>query len=146
MKAITICQPYAHLIVTGAKRVENRTWPTRYRGPLLIHAGKSRDWLDVQYDDAGCEYDAAYNIHIDTMDFGAIVGRAVLADCVHRDTITADAMKGCGLAVRYPWLDKHEHAEGPWCWVLVDVLRLEQAVPWRGAQGLFDVPNEVVSL
>jgi hypothetical protein len=45
MKALTICQPYAHLIVRGEKRVENRTWPTRYTGPLAIHAGKSRQWL-----------------------------------------------------------------------------------------------------
>jgi hypothetical protein len=40
MKAITVRQPWAELIASGAKRVENRTWRTRYRGPLLIHAAK----------------------------------------------------------------------------------------------------------
>jgi hypothetical protein len=44
-KALTICQPYAELIARGEKVIENRTWPTSYRGPLLIHAGKSREWL-----------------------------------------------------------------------------------------------------
>ncbi len=44
MKALTICQPYAELIMRGVKRVENRTWATRYKGALLIHAGKSREW------------------------------------------------------------------------------------------------------
>lgn len=52
MKALTICQPYAALICLPStdwrhKRVENRKWFTSYRGPLLIHAGKSRDWLEV---------------------------------------------------------------------------------------------------
>lgn len=39
MKAITIRQPWAALIVAGIKDIENRTWTTKYRGPLLIHAG-----------------------------------------------------------------------------------------------------------
>jgi hypothetical protein len=38
MKIITIRQPWAHLIVNGSKNIENRTWPTSYRGPVLIHA------------------------------------------------------------------------------------------------------------
>jgi hypothetical protein len=45
MKALTICQPFAHLIATGQKIVENRVWSTSYRGMVATHAGKSRDWL-----------------------------------------------------------------------------------------------------
>ena len=40
MKCITVRQPWADLIASGAKRVENRTWRTHHRGPLLIHAAK----------------------------------------------------------------------------------------------------------
>src|SRR5689334_4415085 len=40
MKAITLHQPYATLIAIGAKRIETRSWPTRYRGPLAIHAAR----------------------------------------------------------------------------------------------------------
>ena len=54
MIALTVCQPYASLIVgwpgiavEDVKRVENRGWRTSYRGPLLIHAGKSTDYLDT---------------------------------------------------------------------------------------------------
>ena len=43
MKALTVRQPWASLIISGAKRVENRSWPTRHRGPLAIHAGKHND-------------------------------------------------------------------------------------------------------
>jgi hypothetical protein len=41
MKALTLTQPYATLIAIGAKRIETRSWSTRYRGPLAIHAAKS---------------------------------------------------------------------------------------------------------
>lgn len=40
MKAISIRQPWAWLIVNGYKDIENRTWNTKYRGPVLIHASK----------------------------------------------------------------------------------------------------------
>jgi len=45
MKALTISQPYASLIASGEKWVENRTWATRYRGPLAIHAGRGTQYL-----------------------------------------------------------------------------------------------------
>ena len=38
MKVITLTQPWATLVAIGAKRIETRSWPTRYRGPLAIHA------------------------------------------------------------------------------------------------------------
>lgn len=45
MKALTVQQPYAHLIALpddhpDAKRVENRVWATSYVDPVAIHAGK----------------------------------------------------------------------------------------------------------
>ena len=43
MKAITIKQPFASLIAAGLKEYEFRTWKTKYRGEILIHAGKGVD-------------------------------------------------------------------------------------------------------
>lgn len=43
MKALSIKQPWADLIVEGLKPIENRTWITFHRGPLLIHASKVFD-------------------------------------------------------------------------------------------------------
>ena len=43
MKIITIKQPWATLIAAGYKKYEFRSWKTKYRGPLLIHAGKGID-------------------------------------------------------------------------------------------------------
>lgn len=42
MRALTIRQPWATLIATGAKTIETRSWSTKYRGPLAIHAGAHR--------------------------------------------------------------------------------------------------------
>lgn len=40
MKALSLTQPWATLVAQGAKRIETRSWPTSYRGPLVIHASK----------------------------------------------------------------------------------------------------------
>ena len=38
MKALTLWQPWASLIACGAKKIETRSWATKYRGPIAIHA------------------------------------------------------------------------------------------------------------
>lgn len=129
MKCLTICQPYAHFIVTGEKLVENRDWFTSYRGPVLIHAGKSRSWLRPFGD----------SLPTSDMAFGSIVGVANLADCLDIDEI--DDRKHDD---KYPWIVDHPHTEGPWCWVLTLVRRFASPVPCRGALGLFDVPESAV--
>ena len=118
MKALTICQPYAELIARGLKPIENRTWPTSYRGPLAIHAGKSREWMD----DGDLE---AYP----SMVFGAVVAIVELVDCRRVEDLPVH-------------LRHHQHANGPWCWVLANVRRIEP-VPARGAQGLWELPQAV---
>ncbi len=40
MRAISLWQPWASLIMTGAKTFETRSWLTNYRGPLVICAAK----------------------------------------------------------------------------------------------------------
>lgn len=133
MKALTICQPYAELIARGEKRVENREWSTNYRGPLLIHAGKSRSWLDGDTDD---ELAAEFGRRVE---FGAIVARSVLVGCFHIDRIQSGEYDR-----DFPWLKTHGHANGTWCWVLEHVERLPTAIPWKGEQGLFTIPDSAV--
>lgn len=57
MKAITIWQPWASLIMLGKKTIETRSWATSYRGPLAIHAAKRKPEGDVgDYSvDWGCD-------------------------------------------------------------------------------------------
>lgn len=81
MKVLSIRQPWAYCVVQGAKDVENRTWATDYRGPVLIHASKTpaaRDALVDFIHKAMKESD----INPAELERGGIVGMAVLADCV----------------------------------------------------------------
>jgi hypothetical protein len=115
MKALTICQPYAEMIAAHEKPIENRTWPTSYRGLIAIHAGKSRAWLED-----GDEAERP------DMAFGAVVAVARLVDCVRVEDLPEP-------------LRSHHEANGPWCWVLEDVERLPAPIPCRGAQGLWEL-------
>jgi hypothetical protein len=121
MKALTICQPYAELIARGEKPIENRTWPTRYRGPIAIHASKSRSWMEPEDDE---QYPG--------MAFGAVVAVADLVACLHLGD-----PPGFRWPERWERLARHEHTNGPWCFVLENVRRIEP-VPCRGAQGFWE--------
>lgn len=135
MKVLTICQPYAHLIAVGDKRVENRRWPTLHRGELAIHAGRSREWLDL--DESG-QVDETYGVAVADLAFGAIVAVVDVLDCVR---LNAGALPNDALWT-YPWLESHEHVEGPWCWVLGEVRRLPNPVPYSGKLGLCTVTRD----
>lgn len=93
MKALTVRQPHAQLIVMGVKTIETRSWKTDFRGPLVIHAGatppKTQDigpwhvwnesghvwWLDGREGDP--ESDNYFELPL-----GAIVGTCNLVDVV----------------------------------------------------------------
>jgi hypothetical protein len=79
MRVLSIRQPWAHLIVTGQKRIENRTWTTDYRGPLLIHAG--RRWADEPVE----TIEKCFNVKIPRdLSRGGIVGIGALVDVVEQ--------------------------------------------------------------
>lgn len=72
MKAITIKQPFATLIAEGIKEYEFRTWKTKYRGEILIHAGKGINKKAMEkYADLNLEYPS-----------GCIIAKANLTDCI----------------------------------------------------------------
>lgn len=73
--------------------------------------------------------------------FGAVVATADLVACLPL-IYPAD-----GPNWPDPWkaLAEHEHANGPWCWVLANVKRLPAPIPARGAQGLWDWNNAEVA-
>ncbi len=100
MKALTVCEPYASLIACGFKTYETRSWATKYRGPLIIHAGKSKKYMRKSAELGLPEVDPKYGMII-------AVGELV---AVHRITpefmaeIT-DAEKAMGFYTpgRYAW-------------------------------------------
>lgn len=84
--AISIRQPWAWLVVHGGKDIENRTWPTRFRGRVLVHASKgmTRDeWAETYF--AVAEIDSGLADRMprpDQIERGGIVGEIEIVDCV----------------------------------------------------------------
>jgi hypothetical protein len=44
---ISLRQPWASLWVAGAKLIETRSWPTKFRGRLAVHASKTFGWDEI---------------------------------------------------------------------------------------------------
>ncbi len=76
MKVITIKQPFASLIAAGIKEYEFRTWKTKYRGKILIHAGKG-------IDKKAMEKFKCYNLEYPS---GCIIAKAEITDCIKIDS------------------------------------------------------------
>jgi activating signal cointegrator 1 len=141
MKSITICVPYPSLILLPEsdqhhKRVENRNWSTSYRGPLLIHSGKSKKWMGSYNEDV----EAYLPVYL-----GMIVGVVDMLDCVKINTSPLDEWIAQEANRRFPWLCRHKHASGPYCHIYANVRRFVEPIPYRGAQGFFDVPDTLVA-
>jgi len=127
VKCLSVWQPWAWAIVAGHKSVENRSWPTEYRGPLLIHASKTRkemgDWT-LQDPERAIELTLPEDIA-----FGALVGIVNVVDCTRQR--------------RNAW-----HVHGQVGWYLEQPIQFEKTIPMRGERGLFNVscpspmPNE----
>ncbi len=116
MKAISIRQPWAALIISGEKDIENRTWPTRYRGPLLIHAAQKVE--PAVFDEVAQRF--GIRVSLDETKFGGIIGMVDLVGCVERSSSPWFAGKG-----HYGW-----------------ILRNPRPLPFvslRGRLGLFEV-------
>lgn len=73
MKVLTIKQPWATLIMQGDKRFEFRSWQTKYRGELLIHAGKGIDKEAVK---------RLANYLPQELPKSKILGKVTLVDCI----------------------------------------------------------------
>lgn len=118
--ALTISQPYASLIASGEKWIENREWWTNYHGPLAIHAGKGTQYLTRR--------------DLQNYPHGGIVAITTLLGCIQVSMI--EKLLG---SIGYRTCDdirNHEYAEGPWCWILgqVQPCQLELC---RGSLGLW---------
>lgn len=131
MKCLTVCQPHASYILAEhlpagieRKRVENRKWQMRHRGPLLIHSGAGKKWLkDVPEEELP-----------QWMPFGAILGIVDVVGCVQYANVGA-----------MTWLYTHEHACGPWCIVMHNARRFVEPIQYKGCLGVYDVPDELVA-
>ena len=119
MKALSVRQPWAWLIVHGFKPVENRTWRTKFRGRFLVHAAKGM--TRAEYARVAAMPFIPQMPPFEDLERGGIVGSVELTDCV----------------------DEHdsEYFFGPVGFVLKDPEPLPFR-PYTGMLGFFEVEGE----
>ena len=119
MKALSIRQPWAHLIIQHGKDIENRTWRTHYRGRFLVHAAKGMTRK---------EYDAA---------------KAWASGCGTVEFPAFKDLKRVGVIGSVELVDVLDHSDSPWFMgPKAFVLRDPQPLPFmplKGRLGFFDV-------
>lgn len=127
MKALSIKQPWAQLIVDGVKDIENRTWKTNFRGRIYVHASKPTKFNVSLTDD---QVLAAIYVMKDAIDgrmyFGAIIGEVDIIDCVQNHSSIWAEHK----ATKFKEVDGElVEVEIPvWNWVLANPVKYDQPI------------------
>jgi hypothetical protein len=141
MKVISLLQPWASLVVIGAKQIETRSWNTKYRGPLLIHASKKLTSEQVRL---GQMFNMNYGTSlgfIDDLPFGQIIGSVNLIHVVESrycfkdnefvvNDITwklTDAERSFG-----------DYSPGRYGWLLSNPVQFVTGIPAKGSLSLWE--------
>ena len=129
MKALSIRQPWAFLVVTGRKTIEIRSWrPRRMKLPqtILIHAGKKVDREMVD----------AFGVAEDLLAMGAILGEVFMTDVVqyeNRDRWRED-------------MDEHmnrpdQYRKGLYGFVFKHQMLYTHPIPFKGRLNFFEISS-----
>lgn len=135
MKAISLWQPYASLLLTPHKIHETRHWPTKIRGPVLTHAAKKI----VTHVDDRVDFLCRATFGADwrnTLPRGALIGEVEIIDCRRTEDIVSTADDyACG-----------GFEPGRFGWRRGDQYNVfKRPIPFKGKQGFFNVPDELIA-
>ena len=118
MKALSLKQPYAELILQGKKKIELRKWNTKFRGEFLIHASKIPDKEAMQI------------FGFKELPIGAIVGKANLINVKkYQNEQEHQKDKEVHLASNY-W--------GNYGFILENPQRINPIIPAKGKLGFWE--------
>lgn len=150
MKALTLTQPWATLVAIGAKRIETRSWPTKYRGPVAIHAAKTfPGWAKdcAQNSEAfrralgwpepvhplTQEWINAIAAGLLGLPLGAVIATARIVNCLDTDLIPRFVS---------PFTEQErafgDYSAGRYGFILGDVRMLPEPISAKGALGLWE--------
>ena len=118
MKALSLRQPWAWLVVNGIKDLENRSWRTNLRGKFLIHASMALEKPAYHF----YKSQIPQMPHEDELEHGGIVGEVELVDIIDKNDPRANSI----------WF------QGPFAFVLKNA----KTLPFRKVRGklsFFDV-------
>jgi hypothetical protein len=154
MKVISLLQPWATLVVVGAKQIETRSWNTNFRGDILIHASKKF----TRNQKALC-LEAPFKNFIQDfsqLPLGAIIGKVTLMDTQPTDFYLTTPKSASRIDLVYWWsgmpcigqeiIADHEKAFGDYSpgrygWLLHTAVPFQKPIPAKGSLGLWEFPE-----
>jgi hypothetical protein len=138
--ALSLTQPWATLVIAGAKRVETRSWRTPYRGWLGIHASKGfpRRAKVLCFEEPFRSALIAAGIEkLEDLPRGALIGGVVLLDCVPTDGVELAGISAQERAFG-------DYNRGRWGWLLDRATAFEPR-SMNGTLGLWPIPGAVAA-
>lgn len=142
MKVLSIRDPWATLIARGVKDVENRSWSTRYRGPLAIQVSQNYDMgahLDPVAAAAFVDDDRVRKIKRDEMPRGVIIAVVDLVDCHAPAQAVCRGLTPNGSRCSL-WAQP-----GTYHFRLENARMLAEPVPSKGSLGIRDLTPDVTA-
>ncbi|WP_333861860.1 ASCH domain-containing protein [Clostridium sp.] len=138
MKVLTINQPWASLIVLGEKKIETRSWSTKYRGALLIHSGSTINGSVCLIHPFKKVLDKYFQRLID-MPTGMIIAKCNLVDCIRilsEDGLTAKLENN--FIVEKNEYNLGNYTPGRYAWILKDIEVLSKPKFVKGKLGVWN--------
>lgn len=132
MKAISLLQPWATLVVMGIKTIETRGWGTKYRGPILIHASMGKAGSIFATETPFKKYIPDFS----KLPFGAIIGQATITDVTRVENLGMNDE----LINRLTMEEKAfgDYSEGRYAWILEEPVEFDQPIPARGTLSIWE--------
>ncbi|MDO8628276.1 MAG: ASCH domain-containing protein [Nanoarchaeota archaeon] len=123
MKALSLKQPYAELVISGKKTIELRKWKTKFRGEFLVHASQTID------------KEAMQRFGFKELPTGCILGKATLTEVKHY-TNEKEHRK-----------DQEQHLAnttwGNYGFILMNIQRFKQPLPAKGKLNFWEYEGKI---
>ena len=138
MKAISLLQPGATPVVLGIKTIETRSWTTKYRGPILIHASQGKAGRIFADEPPFKKYIRDFNV----FPFGAMIGKATITNIIRVEDLAMSDELINRLAMEEKAFG--DYSEGRYAWMLEDHMQFDKPVPARGTLNIWEYPDELM--
>jgi hypothetical protein len=130
VKAISLIQPWASAIALGHKKIETRSWKTKHRGWLAIHASKT---VPKELWEDHVEITRLLGMAT-TLPRGEVIALARLKTVDLTQYIQGD--------LSFVERRLGNYATGRAAWIFDAVIPLPVGIPYKGAQSLWDFPYD----
>lgn len=147
MKALSLWQPWATLVMIGAKRIETRSWSTSHRGDLLIHAANksTHEQIELRHEDPfrSALAEAGYRRWQD-LPLGKMLGQVQLDDCLEIVEPDSPLRPGTMYPPPMPELAFGRYEPGRYGMPLSSPRPFGTPIPYRAQQRMFSVHPETL--